>query len=56
MFELGTINQQFLQNSGSIELTNQTGAETKVTLENLVESTMSNKQQIIGNNAKWSNK
>ena len=36
MFELGTINQQFLQNSGSIELTNLTCAKTKVTPENLI--------------------
>ena len=51
-----TTNQQFLQNSGSIELTKQTGAETKVTHENLVESPMSNERQTIGNHSKWSNK
>ena len=53
---LSTTNQQFLQNPGSIELTNQTGAKTKVTPENLVESPMSNEQQTIGNHSKWSNK
>ena len=51
-----TTNQPFLQNSGSSELTNQTGAETKVTPENLVESPMSNDQQTIGNHSKWSNR
>ena len=51
-----TTNQQFLQNSGSNELTNQTSAETKVTPENLVESLMSNEQQTIGNHSKWSHK
>ena len=56
MFELGTINQQFLQNSGSIELTNQTVAETEVTPENLMKSLMSNEQQTIRNHSKWSNK
>ena len=53
---LNTPNQKFLQNSRSSELTNQTGVETKVTPEKLVESPMSNEQQTIGNHSKWLNK
>ena len=49
-----TTNQQFLQNSGSNELTKQKGAETKVTPEDTMESQTSNEQQTICM-SKWSN-